>query len=106
MSKHSLREEMPAVTRIIDGFRAAFGKAYIDGIIRAGMRGQPVFWASENGHTIGTPLPPAAVADSVDPSTENNRERHYRQARARYLAVMGGDAASVQTSAPPTKGKR
>ena len=73
MSKGSLRGEMPTVTSIIDGFRDAFGKVYIDSIIRAGMRGQPVFYASENGHTIGTPLPPAAQAIE---QTETHRERH------------------------------
>ncbi len=54
----SMRDEMPVVTAWIDAMREAFGKEHIDGIIKAGMRGQPVFYASENGHTVGTPAPP------------------------------------------------
>ena len=37
--------------------RAAFGAECINDIIRAGIDGQPVFHASENGHSVGTPLP-------------------------------------------------
>lgn len=58
MAKGSMRDQMPVVTAWIDGMRAAFGKEHIDGIIKAGMRGAPVFYASENGHTVGTPAPP------------------------------------------------
>lgn len=58
MAKGSMREQMPVVAAWIDGMRAAFGTAHIDGILKAGMRGEPVFFASENGHTVGTPSPP------------------------------------------------
>jgi hypothetical protein len=58
MAKGSMRGQMPVVTAWIDGMRAAFGAEHIDGIIKAGVRGQPVFFASENGHTVGTPAPP------------------------------------------------
>jgi len=34
--------------------RDAFGRAGIDGVIRAGMNGTPGFWASENGREVGT----------------------------------------------------
>lgn len=54
MAKGSMREQMPVVTALIDGLRAAFGKDLIDGQIRKGMRGEPTFWAMENGHTVGT----------------------------------------------------
>ena len=54
MAKGSMREQMPGVAALIDDLRKAFGAAYIDGIIAAGMRGEPVFAASENGHTVGT----------------------------------------------------
>jgi hypothetical protein len=54
MSKPSLREQMPDVTRFIDSMRDAFGKDMIDGQIRRGMKGEPTFWASENRHEIGT----------------------------------------------------
>ena len=54
VSKPSMREQMPQCAAFIDSLRDAFGKDHIDGQIRAGMRGEPVFYASENGHTIGT----------------------------------------------------
>jgi hypothetical protein len=52
-----MREQMPVVTAWIDGLREAFGKEHIDSVIRAGMRGQPVFYASENGQAVGAPIP-------------------------------------------------
>lgn len=45
---------MPVVTAFIDDLREAFGKADIDAAIRAGMNGQPTFWAIENGIEVGT----------------------------------------------------
>lgn len=58
MAKGSMREQMPIVADWIDRMREAFGAEHIDGVIRRGMRGEPVFFASENGHTVGTPCPP------------------------------------------------
>ncbi|WP_057292873.1 hypothetical protein [Noviherbaspirillum sp. Root189] len=55
-AKTTLRDEMPMVAGFIDDLRAAFGKEMIDGQIRKGMRGEPVFHAVENGHEIGTPI--------------------------------------------------
>lgn len=49
-----LREQMPEVTKFIDSLRAAFGPDCIDQQIRKGMKGETTFWASENGHTVGT----------------------------------------------------
>lgn len=57
MAKGNMRELMPGTAALIDDLRATFGAEYIDAIIRAGVRGQPVFSASENGHTVGTPVP-------------------------------------------------
>jgi hypothetical protein len=54
MSKGSLRDQMPEVTAWVDGLRKAFSVESIDGQIRAGINGKPTFWASENGHEIGT----------------------------------------------------
>lgn len=48
---------MPTVRAWIDDLRAAFGSDLIDGQIRAGMRGEPVFCAQEAGRTVGTPVP-------------------------------------------------
>jgi len=56
MAKGSMREQMPVVTAWIDDMRKAFGEAYINNIIVAGIRGQAVFSASENGHQVGTPV--------------------------------------------------
>ncbi len=57
MAKGSMREQMPVVAALIDELRKAFGADYINGIMLAAVkRGEPVFWASEAGHTIGTPL--------------------------------------------------
>lgn len=53
MSK-PLRLEMPTVTGWIDELRSAFGAETINAAIKAGMAGQPVFYASENGRQIGT----------------------------------------------------
>lgn len=58
MAKGSMRDQMPVVTAWIDSLREAFGAEHIDSVIKAGMRGAPVFFASENGHTVGTPAPP------------------------------------------------
>lgn len=56
MSNQNLRDEMPEVTAFIDSMREAFGKDHIDYQIRRGMRGEPVFFAQENGRQIGTPV--------------------------------------------------
>lgn len=56
MAKGSMREQMPVVTAFIDQLREVFGREYIDDIIRAGIRGKPVFHATENGHEVGTPV--------------------------------------------------
>src|SRR4051812_18671013 len=57
-----LRAAMPEVTAWIDDMRAAFGATVVNGQIRKGIAGEPVFFASENGQTVGTqrPWPPAA----------------------------------------------
>jgi hypothetical protein len=52
-----MREQMPVTAAWIDEMRAAFGTASIDGQIKKAMKGEPVFFAQENGHTVGTPSP-------------------------------------------------
>lgn len=52
-----LRLAMPFTTAIIDDFRAHWPEAGVVEAVKAGMQGQPVFHASENGHSVGTPLP-------------------------------------------------
>lgn len=52
--KRSLREQMPETSRVVDEWRAVFGRESVDAQICSGMRGAPVFWARENGAEIGT----------------------------------------------------
>ncbi|NML62256.1 hypothetical protein HHL21_14460 [Massilia sp. RP-1-19] len=52
-----MRDQMPVVAAWIDDLRHTFGTEYIDRIIKEGVRGKPVFFASENGHTVGTAVP-------------------------------------------------
>lgn len=49
-----LRETMPLCAEFIDACREVFGAAEINAAMRAGLDGQPTFYASENGHAIGT----------------------------------------------------
>ena len=53
-NKKPMRQAMPTVAGWIDGLRAAFGAEMIDAAIRAGIDGQPTFYAAENGIEIGT----------------------------------------------------
>lgn len=57
MEKKPLRIAMPTISAFIDDYRAAFGAQTINAAIKAGMEGQPTFYASENGNTVGTPIP-------------------------------------------------
>ena len=65
MSKKA-RQTMPLVAAWIDEMRAAFGADIIDEAIRRGMRGEPTFWARENGHELGTRAPEPRNALSVN----------------------------------------
>lgn len=53
----SLRAEMPTVAAWIDDLRAAFGAESINGQIRRGLAGEPVFHASEGGREVGAMAP-------------------------------------------------
>ena len=57
MTKKNLRADMPLVTEFIDALRDVFGRSVVDGAIRAGLEGQPTFWARENGREIGVRSP-------------------------------------------------
>lgn len=65
MSKTNLREQMPEVTAFIDELREAFGKEHIDQQIRRGIKGEPVFYAKENGHQIGTPITEGVLVNAT-----------------------------------------
>lgn len=54
--KLDMRAEMPVSAAWIDNLREGFGAAFINDIMRRGMRGEPVFHAVENGHEVGTPV--------------------------------------------------
>lgn len=60
-NKKPLRQAMPFTTSIIDDFRANWPEAGVVEAVRAGIDGQPVFHARENGHEIGSPIPYAAA---------------------------------------------
>ena len=45
---------MPLTAAFVDQMRELFDRESVDAQIRAGMRGEPMFWASENGQEIGT----------------------------------------------------
>lgn len=62
----SLRQQMPAVATWIDDLRQAFGADQINPAIKAGIDGQPTFWAKENGIEVGTPHPVAENATARD----------------------------------------
>lgn len=48
---------MPETAAFLDALCDAFGRDEIHGQIRQGLAGEPVFYASENGHEIGTRRP-------------------------------------------------
>lgn len=51
----NLRQEMPIVASMIDDLRRRHGLLPVDRQIRRSLRGEPVFYAQENGSHIGTP---------------------------------------------------
>ncbi len=61
MTTRSLRSDMPLVTEFVDALRESFGRPAVDAAIRAGLEGQPTFWARENGLEIGARLPDTGV---------------------------------------------
>lgn len=66
--RQTLREAMPATAAFIDAMRDAFGADMIHAAIRAGLDGQPTFWARENGQEVGTRaiVDPARVVSAAD----------------------------------------
>lgn len=62
MKQKELKEKMPVVAALIEELASAFGKETIHGQVRRGLNGEPTFWATENGYTIGTPVDSGARA--------------------------------------------
>jgi hypothetical protein len=52
---------MPHTAAIIDELREVFGADGINAVIRAGIRGEPGFYARENGLEIGVRWQPEAA---------------------------------------------
>lgn len=87
MSRKNARTAMPLVTAWVNDLRGAFGTDLIDGLIaKATTEGLPTFYASENGYTVGVPLPALggteiSAADMVinppekEPDADRNRRR-------------------------------
>lgn len=72
----SLRSDMPEVAAWIDDLRTVFGREMIDEQLRRGMRGEVHFYASENGHVLGTPGPagvPVTLPQAVDVKDQRKR---------------------------------
>lgn len=62
---NNLRDEMPQTAAFIDSLRLTFGRLDIDQQIRKGLKGEPTFWAEENGRTIGTKPADGSVISSA-----------------------------------------
>lgn len=65
-----LRVSMPETAAFIDALREAFGADQVDPSIRAGMRGEPCFYAREGGHQLGCPETVADPARLVEVGIE------------------------------------
>lgn len=53
---------MPEIAAFVESLADAFGREYIEDLVRRGQRGEPTFYASENGIEVGTRSPqPATV---------------------------------------------
>lgn len=56
-SRKPLRLAMPHTAGFVDALREAYGAPQIDAAIKAGIDGQPTFWARENSQEVGTRAP-------------------------------------------------
>ena len=81
------REAMPTVAAWIDLLRQAFGEVEINEQLRRGVRGEPVFFATEGGHQIGTPLPKAVGRIRIDAAGNRYAED--------YAANDGGNECAI-----------
>ncbi|MEX3555315.1 MAG: hypothetical protein VB131_01370 [Burkholderia gladioli] len=65
---------MPEIAAFVDSLSDAFGRDYIEDLIRRGQRGEPTFYAKENGIEVGTRLPGFTSVWRCDPKVL--RDRH------------------------------
>ncbi len=64
---------MPEMAAFMANLRDAFGDECVDDAVRRGKAGEPTFYASENGRTVGTASPANDNAWRVDADI---RDRH------------------------------
>jgi hypothetical protein len=57
---------MPEIAAFVAEMKSAFGEREIDEAIRRGKAGEPTFYASENGHEVGTSMAAATNNWPVD----------------------------------------
>lgn len=57
MKQKELRQKMPEIADWLDAMVEVFGKESVHGQVRRGLAGEPMFYAEENGHTVGTRIP-------------------------------------------------
>ncbi len=50
----SMREKMPVINIWLEIQRQKHGRDRINNLVRRGMNGEPVFYAQEDGHRVGT----------------------------------------------------
>ncbi|CAE6807195.1 hypothetical protein [Paraburkholderia haematera] len=72
--RKAVSHPMPEIAAFVAGMKSAFGEQEIDETIRRGRAGEPTFFASENGHSVGTARPVATNVWRVDGAV---RDRHY-----------------------------
>jgi hypothetical protein len=65
---------MPEMAAFVASLQAAFGEQEIDAAIRKGKAGEPRFYASGNGRSVGTASPASTFEWKVDGTL---RDRHF-----------------------------
>ncbi|WP_244744705.1 hypothetical protein [Paraburkholderia terricola] len=68
------KHPMPEIAAFVAELRDAFGDATIDEAVARGKAGEPTFFASENGRTVGTKAADALNGWLVNDSV---RDRHF-----------------------------
>jgi hypothetical protein len=64
---------MPEIARFTAKLRSAFGDDAVDEALRRGKAGEPTFYASENGRTVGTASPATGNIWGVDDAVRDRR---------------------------------
>jgi hypothetical protein len=72
---------MPGTAAFIDACRAAFGAEMVNSQIRLGMQGAETFYASENGHEVGTKISAPKVFISADRMRILSKEEYFEITR-------------------------